>query len=163
MFRSTLAFLFFLAGAGFGHAADCPTVPGKLAVLKKGIAYAPASAPQEVKNAIWAVNTIRKMPYRWGGGHGTFTDRGYDCSGTVSFLLHAAGLLERPTPSKALQCWGEAGRGKWITVYARSGHVFAVVCGLRLDTTGHRDDEGPRWRDWTRDPRGFVARHPADL
>lgn len=143
--------------------ADGPTVPGKVAVYRKGVAYAPASAPAEVKQGIWAINGIRTKPYRWGGGHGTFNDRGYDCSGTISYFLHAAGLLDQPTPSKALQSWGESGKGKWITIYARTGHTFAVICGLRLDTTGHREDEGPRWRDWPRDPKGFVARHPKGL
>jgi hypothetical protein len=144
--------LFALAGG--------PTVAGKVAVLRGRIAYAPKSAPEEVKNGIWALNQIVNKPYRWGGGHGTFNDVGYDCSGTVSYFLHGAGLLDQPTPSKALQSWGEPGPGRWITIYARTGHTFAVICGLRLDTTGHRNDEGPRWRDWPREPRGFVARHP---
>lgn len=163
LFRHPLLLLaLFLCAASVVH-ADGPTIAGKVAVLRKGVAYAPRSAPDSVKAGIWAVNGIRAKPYRWGGGHGTFNDRGYDCSGTISYFLHGAGLLEQPTPSKALLTWGEPGPGRWVTIYVRSGHTFAVVCGLRLDTTGHRDDEGPRWRDWPRDPKGFVARHPPGL
>ena len=93
------------------------TVPGARAVLlPDGTAAAPANAPAAVKNAIWAVNTIIRKPYRWGGGHATFYDVGYDCSGTVSFLLHNAGVLDAPTPSKGLLGWAESGTGHWITV-----------------------------------------------
>ena len=140
--------------------ADGPTVAGEVAQLRGAIAAAPSKAPAAVKNGIWALNQIVRKPYRWGGGHGTFNDVGYDCSGTISYFLHGAGLLDQPTPSKALQSWGDPGPGRWITIFARNGHTFAVICGLRLDTTGHRDDEGPRWRDWPRDLAGFTARHP---
>ena len=146
-----------------GVRAANPTVPGDLAVLQGNIAYAPANAPAAVKNAIWAVNTIIRKPYRWGGGHSTFLDVGYDCSGTVSFMLHYAGTLDTPSPSKGLLAWGEPGPGRWITVYARSGHAFAVVAGLRLDTTGRKEGEGPRWRPEHRDLAKFVARHPPGL
>lgn len=140
-----------------------PTVPGDKAVLKGKVAYAPENAPKAIKVAIWATNTLAKKPYVWGGGHGTFYDRGYDCSGTISFFLHHAGVLEQPTPSKAMQSYGECGPGKWVTIWARSGHVFAEICGLRLDTTGLRQEEGPRWRADYRAPNGFVARHPTGL
>jgi hypothetical protein len=140
-----------------------PTVPGSRAMLKGRIAYAPANAPECVKRAIWAMNYITWKPYVWGGGHGTFYDRGYDCSGTISYFLHHGGLLDQPTPSKAFVSYGECGVGKWVTIYARNGHVFAVIAGLRLDTTGYRQEEGPRWRADYRAPFGFVARHPAGL
>jgi hypothetical protein len=140
-----------------------PTVPGDRAVLKGRIAYAPRNAPKNIQLAIWATNTITKLPYVWGGGHGTFYDRGYDCSGTISYFLHHGGLLDQPTPSKALQCYGECGPGKWVTIYARNGHVFAEICGLRLDTTGLHEEEGPRWRGDYRAPNGFVARHPVGM
>jgi len=140
-----------------------PTVPGNRARLKGRIAYAPANAPEGVKRAIWATNYLVWRPYVWGGGHGTFYDRGYDCSGTISFFLHHAGLLDHPAPSKHFLNYGECGRGKWVTIYARNGHVFAVVAGLRLDTTGFRQEEGPRWRVDSRPPWGFIARHPAGL
>jgi hypothetical protein len=111
-----------------------------------------------VKRAIWATNHLTHRPYVWGGGHGTFYDRGYDCSGTISFFLHHAGLLASPMPSSGFLSIGEPGRGRWVTIYARKGHVFAEVAGLRLDTTGFRAEEGPRWRRDRRSPWGFTAR-----
>jgi hypothetical protein len=142
-----------------------PTVPGNRAVLRNGVAYAPANAPDRVKSAIWAVNTIRSKPYHWGGGHGSFSDSGYDCSGTVSFALHYAGALNQPLPSSDLLRFGERGRGRWITVYSRRGHTFAMIAGLRLDTTDFRygSDLGPRWHTDGRSTWGFEARHPAGL
>lgn len=144
---------------------DHPMVSGNQAVLRNGIAYAPSRAPDRVKNAIWAVNTLRHKPYIWGGGHGTFNDRGYDCSGTVSFALHHAGMLAAPVPSSDLIRYGERGRGRWFTIYSRPGHTFAMIAGLRLDTTDFRygGNEGPRWHTDGRDLRGFAARHPAGL
>ena len=144
---------------------DRPMVSGGRAVLRNGIAYAPSQAPQSVKNAIWAANTLRHKPYVWGGGHGTFYDRGYDCSGTVSFALHGAGALSSPLPSSDLMRFGERGRGRWLTIYSRSGHTFAVIAGLRLDTTdlGRGGDVGPRWYAYGRDTGGYVARHPAGM
>jgi cell wall-associated NlpC family hydrolase len=142
-----------------------PTVSGSRAVLRNGVAYAPSRAPQSVKNAIWAANTLRRKPYVWGGGHGSFYDRGYDCSGTVSFALHGAGLLGSPLPSSDLMTYGERGRGRWITIYSRRGHTFAVIAGLRLDTTdlGRGGDVGPRWYAYDRNTSDYVARHPAAL
>lgn len=144
---------------------DHPTVAGSRAVVRNGIAYAPSRAPQSVKSAIWAANTIRRKPYIWGGGHGSFYDRGYDCSGSVSYALHGAGLLAAPLPSSDLMSYGERGRGRWITIYSRPGHTFAVIAGLRLDTTdlGHGGDVGPRWYADGRDTSSYVARHPAAL
>lgn len=144
---------------------DRPTVSGSRAVLRNGVAYAPSRAPQNVKNAIWAANTLRRKPYVWGGGHGSFYDRGYDCSGTVSFALHGAGLLNSPLPSSDLMRYGERGRGRWMTIYSRPGHTFAVIAGLRLDTTdlGRGGDVGPRWYAYGRDTRDYVARHPVGM
>lgn len=142
-----------------------PTVAGNRAVLRNGVAYAPANAPANVKSAIWAVNTIRSKPYHWGGGHGSFQDSGYDCSGTVSFALHHAGLLNQPLPSSDLLRFGERGHGRWITIYSRHGHTFATIAGLRLDTTDFRvgGDVGPRWHTDGRSAGGFEARHPVGL
>jgi hypothetical protein len=142
-----------------------PIVPGNRAVLRNGIAYAPSNAPRNVKAAIWAVNSIRRKPYHWGGGHGSFQDSGYDCSGTVSFALHYAGVLSQPLPSSDFRRYGERGRGRWITIYSRSGHTFATIAGLRLDTTdfGYGGDVGPRWHTDPRQTWGFEARHPAGL
>ena len=160
MRRIAIPLLSLFLPVASGLAAN-PTVPGNVAVVRGGIAFAPANAPPAVQRAIWAVNTIVRKPYRWGGGHSTFADVGYDCSGTVSFMLHHAGVLDAPTPSKGLLRWGQAGRGRWITVYTRTGHAFAVVAGLRLDTTGRSEREGPRWHAETRDVSKFAARHPA--
>ncbi len=142
-----------------------PTVSGSRAVLRNGVAYAPSNAPANVKSAIWAVNTIRTKPYHWGGGHGSFSDSGYDCSGTVSFALHNAGVLSQPLPSTDLLRFGQSGRGRWITVYSKHGHTFAMIAGLRLDTTDLRygSDVGPRWHNDGRDTWGFEARHPVGL
>jgi len=138
-----------------------PMVAGSRAMLRNGIAYAPAHAPDSVKAAIWAANTLRRKPYAWGGGHGSFRDDGYDCSGSVSFALHGGGLLTTPLPSSDFMRYGRRGRGRWITIYSRPGHTFAVIAGLRFDTTDFRDgDVGPRWHSDGRDTRGFVARHP---
>ena len=121
-----------------------PTVPGNKASVSGGRCIPPANAPLAVKKAIWATNYLVGRPYVWGGGHGTFYDRGYDCSGSVSFLLHHAGALAQPTTSRGLQSYGEPGPGHWVTIYARAGHTFAIVCGVRLDTTGGTGrDEGP--------------------
>jgi hypothetical protein len=142
-----------------------PMVPGNRAVLRNGIAYAPSNAPDSVKHAIWAVNSISRRPYVWGGGHGSFNDYGYDCSGTVSFALHYAGMLQSPIPSSDFLRYGERGRGRWVTIYSRHGHVWATIAGLRLDTTDLRygRDVGPRWHLDSRDTWGFQARHPAGL
>ena len=142
-----------------------PMVRGNRAVLRNGIAYAPSNAPDSVKQAIWAVNTICRRPYVWGGGHGSFHDYGYDCSGAVSFALHYAGLLNQPIPSSDFLRYGERGRGRWFTIYSRHGHVFAMIAGLRFDTTDLRygGDVGPRWHLDGRDTWRFEARHPVGL
>ena len=144
---------------------DRPMVSGSRAALRNGVAYAPSRAPQSVKNAIWAANTLRRKPYVWGGGHGSFNDRGYDCSGTVSFALHGAGALAAPLPSSDLMRYGERGYGRWMTIYSRPGHTFAVIAGLRLDTTdlGRGGDVGPRWYADGRDTSSYVARHPVGM
>jgi len=149
----------------FEARASQPMVHGNRAILRNGVAYAPSNAPDSVKHAIWAVNTIRNRPYVWGGGHGSFHDYGYDCSGTVSFALHYAGALNQPLPSNELVRFGERGRGRWITIYSRRGHTFAMIAGLRLDTTDFRygTDVGPRWHLDGRNTSGFEARHPAKL
>jgi hypothetical protein len=151
--------------SGFDIGSSHPMVPGNRAVLQNGIAYAPANAPDSVKHAIWAVNTICRRPYVWGGGHGSFRDYGYDCSGTVSFALHYAGMLEQPLPSSDFLRYGQRGRGRWFTIYSKHGHVFAMIAGLRLDTTDLRygSDVGPRWHLDGRDTWGFEARHPVGL
>jgi len=153
-------------GAAYGVVFQ-PTVPGVVAQMVNGIAYAPDQAPDPVKQAIWAANQIVGMPYRLGGGHKLgFVDRAYDCSGTVSFAMHGAGLLAAPRDSSSLMRFGVAGKGQWITVYTNPGHAFAVIAGLRLDTSAAGDPaggSGPRWRPNLRSTRGYRARHPIGL
>jgi len=137
--------------------------PNSTAILLTGVALAPPDAPEAVKGAINAANTIIGRPYIWGGGHGSFYSRGYDCSGSVSFALFGGGLIPRPLTSGELEHWGEPGPGKWITVYADAGHTFAEIAGLRWDTVGDAQGTGPRWHLATTDTAGFVARHPPGL
>jgi cell wall-associated NlpC family hydrolase len=127
-------------------------------VLPDGSAVAPDDAPEVVKRVILAGNAIAKFPYKWGGGHGAWRDNGYDCSGSVSFALAAAGLLNRPLTSGLFMRYGEDGPGDWITIYANQGHVFMVVAGLRFDTSG-QGRAGTRWQQAPRGVSGFAIRH----
>lgn len=127
-------------------------------VLPDGTAIAPDDAPDVVKRVILAGNQIAKFPYKWGGGHGAWRDNGYDCSGSVSFALAGAGLLDRPMTSGLFASWGDAGPGEWITIYANGGHIFMIVAGLRFDTSG-RGRAGTRWQEAARPTGGFAVRH----
>jgi len=130
--------------------------PGKAKLLKSGKAVPPDNAPKRVVKAIKAANEIRKTKYQWGGGHGSFNDNGYDCSGAVSYMLRGARMLKTPMTSGSLARWGKKRKGKWITVYANAGHVYAVLAGLRWDTSG---GPGPRWHKDMRSRSGFKVRH----
>lgn len=127
-----------------------------------GRARAPRGAPRVVRRVIAAGNRLQGLPYRYGGGHASFTDTAYDCSGSVSYALHGGGLLSSPLDSTGLESWGRSGRGRWITVYANADHAYMVVAGLRLDTAG-TGGSGPRWQTAHVSSAGFVARHPAGL
>jgi cell wall-associated NlpC family hydrolase len=127
-------------------------------VLPDGTAQAPEDAPDIVKRVILAANEIAKFPYKWGGGHGAWRDNGYDCSGSVSFALAGAGLLDRPLTSGLFMGYGAPGPGRWITIYANDGHMFMIVAGLRFDTSG-QGREGTRWQDAVRPAGGFAVRH----
>jgi len=135
---------------------------GETAMIRDGLAYAPRNAPPAVKRAIAAGNRLQRMPYKWGGGHARLDDSGYDCSGSVSYVLREAGLLDGSMPSKGYYNYGKKGEGDWINVYIRSGHVFMTVAGLRLDTggPGGNASSGPRWKTQTRQVKGMVVRHP---
>lgn len=151
-----------------------PEVPGtKAKLLEDGTAAAPAEAPEQVKQAIWAANALQELPYLYGGGHNLKFDvsDGADCSGTVSFALKAAQLLKMPLDSGSFMKWGEKGKGRWITVFTNPGHAYVKIAGLRLDTSvagmarkrnfaASVFESGPRWRPMSRSPRGFVKRHP---
>jgi cell wall-associated NlpC family hydrolase len=136
--------------------------PTKARALGNGVAVPPLEAPEEVKQIIEAGNIIARTPYLWGGGHGKWLDTGYDCSGSVSFALAAAGLLNGPMASGPLMSWGKPGPGKWVTIYANNGHVYMYVAGVRFDTSNSRVT-GSRWSNTARSNAGFVARHPAGL
>lgn len=133
---------------------------GRTALIKNGVAYAPRNAPAAVKRAIAAGNRLQGKPYKWGGGHAHHRDSGYDCSGTVSYVLREAGLLKGSLTSSGYFSYGKKGEGKWITIYIRKGHVFMTVAGLRLDTGGPGARSGPRWKTATREGRGHFMRRP---
>jgi hypothetical protein len=153
-------------GRAYGSADPViePVVAGTVAKIQSdGHAAAPLDAPPEVQEAVWAANRIIGLPYHWGGGHGKWKDSGYDCSGTVSYALHGASLLRSPLDSGSFMRWGLRGKGAWFTVFTNPGHAFAVIAGLRLDTSPAGDRSGlrgPRWRPALRSTRGFRARHP---
>jgi hypothetical protein len=132
-----------------------------------GLATIPPAAPAKVAYIINAANQVARKPYVYGGGHGrlageTFVDTAYDCSGSVSFALAAAGLVDSPMDSTALSHYGRAGPGKWVTIYANAGHAWMTVAGLRFDTSG-RAQGGSRWQARSRSVAGFVVRHPPGL
>ncbi len=121
-----------------------------------------ASAPAQLQHAVYAANTLQNKPYVRGGGHASVEDNAYDCSGSVSYVLIKAGLLRAPLSSSAFSTYGEAGPGRFITIWVKPGeHVFMTICGLRMDTSGQITGEGPRWRTKSRSYAGFTPRHPA--
>jgi len=141
-----------------------PGAPGGRAILlPDGTAQAPANAPGVVARVISGGNAIFNFPYIWGGGHGSFQDNGYDCSGSVSYALAAGGLLKGPLVAADFMSWGDPGPGKWITIEASGGHVYMYVAGLRFDTSGRSGPRGSRWQSAQRTNAGFVTRHPPGL
>ena len=147
-----------------GYSFEAPEAPTARAALSSDnrTAMIPQGAPEAVVKAITAANRITRKPYKWGGGHARWDDTGYDCSGSVSYVLHAAGLLKTSRDSTGFMGYGYKGKGRWITLYANGGHAYMVIGGLRFDTSG-RGEDGPRWRDEPRSGRGFVKRHPGYL
>jgi peptidoglycan hydrolase-like protein with peptidoglycan-binding domain len=142
--------------AALGHA-------GVRAVLKRGRTQRPSGGvPLSVRRIIAAGDRIAGKPYKYGGGHGQWNDSGYDCSGSVSYALHGAGLLDSALTSGDFMSWGAPGKGRWVTIYANPGHVYMVVNGRRFDTTG-RDESGSRWQSRSRSAAGYTVRHPPGL
>ena len=141
---------------------SAPAVRGKVRLVN-GLAIAPPDAPAVVRRAVAAGNRMQKMPYKWGGGHAKLNDNGYDCSGTVSYVLRESGLMKDQMTSRGFFNYGEAGKGDWITVWTKDGHVFMDVGGLRLDTGGSSRRTGPRWKTNKRSYKGFKPRHPRGL
>ncbi len=130
-----------------------------------GLAVAPIGAPAAVQAVIAAGNEIARLPYRYGGGHMTFQDTAYDCSGSISYVFAAAHLLDRTVVSGDLERWGDPGPGKWITVFANAGHTFMYVAGLRFDTVALAET-GSRWSNRSADEpdlKTFSVRHPPGL
>jgi hypothetical protein len=140
------------------------TIAGTTAVLRSdGTVAIPRDAPRRVQDLIAAANAIVGLPYKWGGGHGTLVDDGYDCSGAVSFALIGGGLLAGPEDSGTLAATlGVEGAGAWVTVYANADHAYLEVAGMRLDTSSVGDASGlsgVRWRPVIGQRSGFAARH----
>jgi hypothetical protein len=160
----TLLCLAFTVVLALNAGAAVAEVP-RATLLPSGRAVPPPSAPPSVEAMIEAANRIHGRPYRWGGGHRDWNSRGYDCSGSVSYVMHAAGLLESPLDSTGFMRWGAGGAGSWVRVYANREHVFAVIAGLRWDTSFSEDGDrsGPGWSEQMRPSGGFRLRHPLGL
>jgi hypothetical protein len=147
---------------------DNANVADQAGLDASGLAIPPPSAPAKVAAIITAGNQVARAPYRYGGGHGgvggkeNWVDSAYDCSGSVSFALASAGLVDHQLDSTSFESWGRPGPGKWVTVFANAGHAFMVVAGLRFDTV-ERARTGTRWGAPYSSVTGFVARHPAGL
>ena len=159
---------YWVDNAAAATADSQPTSPDEAAWLQggrggwveaNGMARAPANAPDAIRRVIAAGNQIARSPYVWGGGHGAWQDKGYDCSGSISYVLAAGGMLGYTQTSGQLMNWGAAGPGHWLTIYANEGHVFMYVAGLRFDTSGRAGDHASRWQLAPRSADGFVARH----
>jgi hypothetical protein len=150
-----------------GAPVGLPGPTSAATILPGGKATIPPGAPYAVVRAIQAANRIHRRTYIWGGGHRGFKAKGYDCSGAVSYVLHAAGLLSAPLVSGQLAWWGIWGPGSWITIYANKTHTYMVVAGLRYDTSplgeSVNQGRGPRWRFTLRTGTGFAVRHYAGL
>ena len=133
-----------------------------IAVNTAGMVQPPSGAPEAVRQVIAAGNAIATLPYIYGGGHASFHADGYDCSGSVSYALAAAGLVSSPMVSGGFENWGDAGPGRWITIYANAGHVWMDVAGWRFDTVALAES-GTRWAQGGGEFSGFVVRHPPGL
>jgi len=146
--------------AALGHPGVSRTLKRSGATLAGGGSTTSSGTPSAVSGVIAAANQIASTPYVFGGGHGSFTSSGYDCSGSVSYALHGGGLLSSPEDSSALMSYGAPGPGKYITIYSNPGHAYMVVDGRRYDTSGANPS---RWQANDRSSAGFVARHPNGL
>jgi len=152
----------FKGGPRKGDAVDSATVGAD------GLATVPLTAPRKLRAMIVAGNHVARKPYVYGGGHGggpegLFTDSAYDCSGSISYVLHHAGRLRRPLDSGALASYGAPGRGRYITIYTSPGHAFMLIRGRRYDTTARLSARGSRWTSTMRGTAGYTVRHPPGL
>jgi cell wall-associated NlpC family hydrolase len=142
---------------------ELTTVAGGGSIGGNGTITPPEGIPTVIDRVIAGANAIADFPYVFGGGHASFVDNAYDCSGSVSYALAAGGLLDAPETSGSLESWGAAGPGKWITVYANAGHTYMYVNlgngWMRYDTSGRSGVYASRWQPAIRSNAGFVARH----
>ncbi len=136
---------------------------GESVILRNGYAVAPRQAPLAVHRIVAAGNKIKGFPYKVGGGHRRVDDNGYDCSGALSYVLIKSGLLNNSLTSNGFKKYGRRGKGDWVTIYAKNGHTFLVVGGLRFDTGYNGEGRGPKWTVHDRPTRGHVVRHPVGL
>jgi peptidoglycan hydrolase-like protein with peptidoglycan-binding domain len=146
------------AAGGTRQDSPAPAPTGHAQLRADGTAVAPADAPQAIKDVIAAGNRIATKPYIYGGGHGQWNDRGYDCSGSVSYALHGGGLIDTQLDSGSFMSWGASGNGRWITIYTNPGHAWMTVAGLRFDTSGANPS---RWQSDMRSSSSYTIRHPA--
>ena len=155
MIRFSIIALFLWSWASFAQAeAAAPLIT----LGKDGRAVASAEAPEIVKKAVTAGNKLIGKPYKYGGGHGKFDDTGYDCSGATSFFLREIGAMKGVRSSSGFFAFGEKGKGRYLTVWVRKGHVFVTVAGMRFDTQGETGTGGPKWSKKERDKKKFQAR-----
>jgi hypothetical protein len=160
----TIIATFLLAACSTTKRYEYKYIPGKTATLHGLHAAPPTKAPAAVHMAVRAGNQIAGSPYQWGGGHSHAATQGFDCSGSASHVLRSCGLLHSPITSKDFKRYGKSGPGRWISVWARDGHVFLVVAGLRFDTANTGHPEGIRWTTKSRTATsGYVIRHPPGL
>jgi len=135
-----------------------PVVPGGRSI-GGGALPIPTGVPEVIQRVIAGANEIADFPYVYGGGHASFVDNAYDCSGSVSYALAAGGLIAAPETSGELESWGAAGPGRYITVYANAGHTYMYVDGVMFNTAGRSGPYASRWQVGTADGSGFVVRH----
>ena len=133
---------------------------GGFSIGGNGTIPIPSGVPEAVQRVVAGGNAIADFPYIWGGGHASFVADGYDCSGSVSYALAAGGLLSSPLVSGELANWGDAGPGRWITIYANAGHTFMSVDGVWFDTAGRSGPYASRWLVATPSLAGYSVRHP---
>jgi cell wall-associated NlpC family hydrolase len=134
-------------------------VAGGRSIGGSGALAIPPNVPEVVQKVIAGANAIADFPYVFGGGHASFVDNAYDCSGSVSYALAAGGLLSTPETSGELESWGAPGQGRYITVLAAAGHTYMYVNGVMYNTAGRSGTYASRWQVGTADPSGFVVRH----
>jgi cell wall-associated NlpC family hydrolase len=138
-------------------------VPGGESVGGNGTIPIPTNVPEAVQRVIAGGNAIADFPYVFGGGHASFVDNAYDCSGSVSYALAAGGLISAPETSGELEHWGAPGPGRYISVFANAGHTYMYVDGVLFDTAGRSGVYASRWLVAPTDNAGYVERHPPGL